>query len=370
MKNELQRMTLKTGETLVITVEEPPFDESYDWRGLCWWSGIRERMLSGGLNEWLYAPHFMGWIDGIRVGGMCYYASAGVRDVGVVEFVGTSEQHRRKGIASAVLDALIRNFVEQRGRALYLCTTNPAAGALYEKHGFMYHTGDGMRYLAPGSEKFDHEYFQHAGEAFTRAATWADLPHASALYNHPFPAWYLKDVLTDCSAATRYESHFLRVMKDMEDGLGTVIALEAPNKRLVGMAALRRPNNHFLQHTAVLSFRVCPAYEGQASELLEAICCGAEAMGVEYVTAYVAGSDRRESAILRENGFRMESRLSNRLLTEEGRDDLLLLTRVLSPPESAQREPVEYYGNRKEWQRQRIAEMGRGSPPFCCKDLS
>ena len=187
---------LRDGSTLAIEIAEPPFDRSRDWARLCSWPLIREDMMEGRLNRWLHAPHFIGRIDGEVAGTMCYYAPADTRDVGALEFVSTEERFRRRGVGSALVGALVDHFTAQGGRALYLCTANPIAGHLYESHGFRYHVGDGMRFLAPGAADFDRRWFA-AGAATVRDAHWGDLARLCVLYNHPDPAWLLKDPLSE-----------------------------------------------------------------------------------------------------------------------------------------------------------------------------
>ena len=231
---------LRDGSTLAIEIAEPPIDRSCDWNRLCWWPLIREEMMEGKLNRWMHAPHFIGRIGGEIAGTMCYYAPEDTRDVGALQFVSTEERFRRRGVGSALVGALIGHFTAQGGRALYLCTTNPVAGHLYESHGFRYHVGDGMRFLAPGAADFDRRWFA-GGAATIRDAHWGDLARLCVLYNHPDPAWLIKDALSASFRDTRYESHFTRVLRATEDGNGAFLVLEADDgSRVVGAVAFRR----------------------------------------------------------------------------------------------------------------------------------
>ena len=232
---------LRDGSTLAIEIAEPPFDRSCDWKRLCWWPLIREDMMEGRLKRWMHAPHFIGRIDGEIAGTMCYYAPEDTHDVGALQFVSTEERFRRRGVGSALVGALVDHFTAQGGRALYLCTSNPVAGHLYESHGFRYHVGDGMRFLAPGAADFDRRWFA-AGAAAIRDAHWGDLARLCVLYNHPDPAWLLKDPLSESFRDTRYESHFIRVLRATEDGNGAFLVLEArrrPRGRRGGLPADR-----------------------------------------------------------------------------------------------------------------------------------
>ena len=258
-----ETVRLRTGEQLIIKTLLPPLHD-YASKVGCW-ADVRDDLLNGKLTEWLFTPYFVGEIDGEVVGSMSYYTPTDTRDVGVVEFVRTEEEHRSKGIASALMDCLIRRFRVDDGVALYLCTTNPIAGSLYEKHGFWYHVGDGMRYLAPDAEDFDQTYLAFCGPARIRDATWADLPPASVLYNHREPRWLIKDYFTQTFRDTRFESHFVRLMRQIEDQNGAFVVLENREQRIVGAAVLKRFDTFHEQHTATLSFRVCPGYFEQAS---------------------------------------------------------------------------------------------------------
>ena len=209
---------LMTGEQLVIKMLEPPLGE-YAGEVGCW-TDVRDDLLGGRLTSWLFTPYFVGEIDGEVAGSMAYFAPSDTRDVGLTEFVRTAERHRRKGIASALLARMHEQFSADGGMALYLCTTNPIAGKLYEKHGYWYHVGDGMRFLTPDARAFDRDYLAFCGKARVRDATWADLPRVSVLYNHPEPRWLLKDYLTRSFRSTRYESHFVKLMMRIESHMG------------------------------------------------------------------------------------------------------------------------------------------------------
>ena len=161
---------LKSGEELVIRVVEPPLGEYTEEVGC--WREVREDLLSGAFLPWLFTPYFIGEIDGKVAGSMSYYVHTEKRDVGVVEFVHTDERHRRKGIGSFLMGVMMERFREDGGKALYLCTTNPAAGHFYERYGFRFQVGDGMRYLAPDAQGFDDTYWAFCGAAQVREATW------------------------------------------------------------------------------------------------------------------------------------------------------------------------------------------------------
>ena len=358
----LRESPLRDGATLSIEIAEPPFDRSYDGHRLCWWAPIREEMLQGRLNRWIYAPHFIGRIDGVTAGSMCYYAPEDTRDVGAVEFVATAEQFRRRGVGSALLAALIHHFTRQGGRALYLCTDNPVAGHLYERHGFRYHVGDGMRYLAPAAADFDQRWFEGGAPATIREAHWGDLARLCVLYNHPDPAWLIKDSLSASFRDTRYESHFVRVMRQLEAARGAFLVLEAPGSRVVGAVAFRRLDTFYEQHVASLSFRVARAYFEQTRELLDAAAARATALGVRQLALMVAADDHEQRHLAQSAGFGAGPCWPGRLRRDGGFTDLRIMLRELAPPQagsqSTDRARGSFYGERQPWQDDRVAGTG------------
>ena len=346
-------VALKTGERLNIRIVFPPLGEYAPLVG-CWGS-VRDELLGGGMSESLATPYFIGELDGQEVGSMGCYVPVDTMDVGLVEFVATSEEHRQKGIASMLLRALIEWFTSQGGQALNLCTSNPFAGSLYEKHGFWYSVGDGMRYLAPGAEGFYQEYLGNSGEARVRSATWGDLPRASVLYNNLEPNWTVKDYLTSSFRDTRFERHFIDLMLGAEDRKGAVVALEAPGTRLVGLAALHRTGSYMEQHVATLSFRISPAYYGQADELLGAAAVWAADLSITLLQAFVAEGDGDQQGLLRSAGFEEEARLRGRLRTPDGMVDMLVYSRQLSGSDGPIFGPGGYYAGRNPWQAERVS---------------
>lgn len=343
--------TLKTGECLTVRVARPPLGEYAPLVGC--WGAIRDELLVGGMSESLATPYFIGELNDQVVGSMACYVPVDTMDVGLVEFVATSEEHRQKGIASALLGTLVEWFASVGGQALNLCTSNPFAGSLYEKHGFWYSVGDGMRYLAPGADDFDQEYLGDSGTARVRPAIWGDLPRASALYNSAEPGWTIKDYLTSSFRDTRFEKHFVDLMKGAENRKGEVVALESPKTRLVGLAAFHRTDSYMEQHVATLSFRVSPAYYGQADELLDATARMAADLSITLLQAYVSEHDTDQAGMLEAAGFTEEARLRDRLRTPDGLADMIVYSLQLAGTNDPIFGPEDYYAGRNPWQVER-----------------
>jgi len=343
---------LANGERVVLKVLEPPLGDYRDKVGC--WQDLRDDLLGGDLQQWLVAPYFVAEIAGEVVGSMCYYTGVGRPEVGLVEFVQTAEQHRRKGIAAMLMAELVQHFNRCGGWALYLCTVNPHAGDLYEKNGFCYWVGDGMRYLAPTAGDYDREYLAYGGEARVRAASWGDLPAAAALFNHRQPDWGIKEYLTRCFGDTRFERHFVELMRRTEEARGEVLVLENPLGRVVGLVGFERLDSFYEQHVAYLSFRASPAYFGQVPELLETARERAGALGISILQTYVAADDNEAAELLRGADFVEEARLRGRLSDGEYTRDMLVYTSLIEHAAGRRHSRDDYYGQRRAWQAEKV----------------
>ena len=350
---EITTVRLGSGERLTIEVCEPPFPGGE--HSLCWWQDVAADLMAGNLRPWLYTPYYLGKIDGELLGYMSCQMPADTREVGLVEFVWTAEAHRRKGIASLLLGRLVEDFAQAGGLALYLCTANPHAGSLYERHGFRYFVGDGMRYLAPGAGDFDRDYLDGGSPAAVRDATWADLPRAAVLYNHPEPKWIVKDYLSQSFRDTRYESHFVKTLRRLQGRRGVCLALENAKGRVVGLATVERRGTFAEQHTGILSFRVAPAFSGQTADLFGEVVERCAALEIAVLHVYLADCDVDQKQVLAEAGFGEEVRFKRRLRVDGRCVDMVVYARILSQTAATFFDEGDYYGGRKDWQRVRVA---------------
>lgn len=349
-----KRVTLRNGESVTVRVISPPMGPYADKVGC--WAHVRDELLGGAMSDTLSTRYFIAEMDGEVVGSMGCYTPVDTRDVGLVEYVETDERHRRKGVASLLLASLIADFRSNGGNALLLCTTNPVAGSLYEKHGFWYTVGDGMMYLAPNAQDFADSYFSHAGTAQIREAVWGDLPRASLLYNHPEPDWLIKDYLTSSFRDTRFERHFTQLMNDSRGLRGSVLVLENPAKRVVGLAALQRTETYYEQHVATLSFRVCPAYFSQSRHLLRRMLEVAGQLSLGIIQVHVADVDERQKELLHDTGFSETARLPGWIRDQDRSIDMLLYMARTGASMETVYERGDYYAGRQSWQDDRVGD--------------
>ena len=358
-----KRVKLKTGDTLDIKVIEPPLTSYLPKLGygdlIHWaWPEIKADILTGKMTKWLYMPYALGFINNTLVASMAYFTPRDTRDIGLIEFVETLPEHRRKGISSILLSTLIKHFEKQGGLALLLCTVNPIAGKLYENLGFWYTIGDGMHRINPKLstkiDNFNEWYFQNTGPASIREATWADLPRTSLLYNHPNPEWIIKDYLSESFNNTRYEYHFVKIFTQVQKSDGKFFLLESIEKKIVGSVILQRKHSFLEQHLGIISFRIVPSYYQQTLEILKHATNSAQNIGISVLESYVAASDSDQIKFLELAGFTLSSRLKKRLYDGVTWTDLLIYSIEEQYTNKNRKDKADFYGARRQWQSNQI----------------
>ena len=219
-----------------------------------------------------------------------------------------------------------------------------------------------MRFLAAAARDFDETYLSFSGDAVVRDATWADLARMTVLYNHSEPRWLIKDYLTGSFQSTRYESHFVKLMRRVEDRRGIFLALENPVRRVVGAVVVERTDTFFEQHCGTLSFRVSPGYLHQTSLLLAEVESRAQQMGIVLLQVHVGGRDNNQRDLVMASGFSEEARLKGRLRDNGGWTDMVVYTKRLAGDAAPVRGEGEFYGGRQPWQAERVITRRQGSP--------
>ena len=347
---ETSSRKVKSGETMVVKVMEPPIPEPYRRIDrLYWWEDLREKVLQGAYSRSSLDRFFVGEIGGEFAGCVLCIAPTDTRDVGLVSFVYTEPEHRTKGVMTQLLGALIEDFDRGGGKMIHLCTANPVAFDLYSKAGFVPLIGDGMRYLSPGNEDFDEAYLAYAGKATVRKATFGDMARFVVLYNNPRLDWFVRYYIPFDEWRVfknfRFEGHYRRLIKDAERGAGRLLVLENPERRVVAGASLTEVPSYHEQHVSILNIISSPSYFDELDTLLEAIVGEAESDATEIIQIYLADFEQDKKDILESVAFVEGARLRDYLKLDGGETrDMLVYTRRLDASRTVMKGPDQYYG--------------------------
>jgi len=231
------------------------------------WLEPMRRGLEKGLDG-LTMNYYECVLDGEVVGNITVLENL-PRPVGLLQHVFTLPEHRRKGIASALMTVIHHDFRLRGGRAMFLGTgyrTPPFW--IYYRYGFrpIEETGH-MRWLA--EENFLDRYFA-LGEVTVRDTRWDDWPLMEALYAN-IEGWVLRSYPLGLYGASNYESPFLRLMSALERGeVKQSLAMVKDDGALVGHVALWEQKN-VPGRPWLMDLFVHPNFYDRAPELLERV---------------------------------------------------------------------------------------------------
>ena len=272
MQKTLAQVTLKSGEAMKViktTAPEPAWTERIipflTHKGDLWLDPMR-KAYDEGLDD-LTMSDFLGVLEsGEVVGNITTVEHIGVA---ILQHVFTPEQHRRKGICTAVLNALRDDFVARGGRAMSLGTGYDSAPYhIYETIGFRGRGDSGkMTWLA---DKSFHETHFAPGETTVRNTWWEDWPMLDALCALT-GQWQLKGFHFQQIGHAGYERDYLLLRRGMEDGsVLDVKVMQKADGAVVGHAMLA-VQSLWKGRVLVLDFMMHEDFYDQAGELLGAI---------------------------------------------------------------------------------------------------
>lgn len=220
MHRLMEIVTLKSGERAEIWKITAP-DTLWAGRLLDFlshkgepWLEIMRTALERGAQP-LTMNFFEAVCDGQIVGNITVVESL-PRPVGLLQHVFTAPEHRRKGIASALMRAVCRDFVLRGGRVMHLGTgyKSPAYW-IYFSFGFrpICETGHMRWIVEPG---FMDRYFA-PGPVSVRDTNVGDWPLLEALYSvEEGPV--LRSLPQNLYGQSSYEGPFLRLREGLQEG--------------------------------------------------------------------------------------------------------------------------------------------------------
>jgi len=209
-----------------------------------------------------------------------------------------AQQHRRKGIATILINKLTDFLARQGCLAIYLAVRddNPAT-ALYKKLGFQQYHGIVMRRLLCSEDTFENVYYSPQADISIRAINWGDYAAVAALMVRPAKMWtfdFSKGVFSSRYAPPQ---RFLSVFPEMMQafaGYGgcACVMLTHPNNAVVAIAHVIKSTALPQQHLAVLDCFVHDNYLYETQTLLkvtyEQSCC----LSAEKTVCYIPQCDR------------------------------------------------------------------------------
>ena len=256
-----------------------------------------QRSIAGPLDE-LETRFYLGVVNGEAVGNIMTVEHGGI---GILGHVFTQPDHRRKGIASHIMAAQMRDFQERDGRVLTL-------GTGFDSPPYWIYHSFGFRSVAEGSGAMWYWRQPEQMEELWRAAITGV---ASPLWQH----WPLVNLLCIQPRGDRlrlaarrlweprnFEGDFTQYKRDLEaeDSSITARVLENEAGLVVGWASLE-DDPVWGGAAALLDLLIHPRAWDAAEDLLSAL-----PLPSKPILAY-ADQDSPKNDVLRAHGFRQQS---------------------------------------------------------------
>ncbi len=242
--------------------------------------------------------------------------------VGILGHVFTAAEHRRKGICSAIMEVLMRDFGGRGGRGMTLGAAREGpAYHIYESFGFR-GVGETGNMIWEAESGFLANYFS-PGATTVRDVCWADWALLDLLYKTESGSFLRGAYYTHCGPSS-YENCFVRFYNLIQEPPSQSKVLAKPSGEVVGHALLL-PDPRWKKDVLLLDMFVHPHFYQAAAELLEAI----DLLPGVKVQAYADGRSLQKVDLLKQRGFAQEALLSGQLRDVDGEPlDVIILSTV------------------------------------------
>lgn len=274
MEQHLHDVELKSGETMHIMRIAAP-DPMWKKRILPFlrhkgepWLWAMALALDEGL-EGCAQYYYLGVLENGEVVGNIMTTESMDPPIGILGHVFTAPEHRRKGICSALMEALTEDFRARNGRALFLHTGYDSPPYhIYASWGFEGYRNTGTMRWVLEDNFWARQFAPRPVEV--RNTTWADWAPLEAL-SEVDTGWHLRSVLLGIEGFAGFEGTYLRVQKWLREGrLLDFKVLAAEDGAVMGYA-LVGPYHGFPGTPLVLDLFVHPDFVEHAPVLVEAM---------------------------------------------------------------------------------------------------
>ena len=317
MTQDVGSATLGGGEQMLIKVVECPAEEYADPL-LVFLSHksdetLRDmkRRLEGHYAQVSLDRWFLGEVGGQIVSQMGYMLARDTLDVGVFGHVYTRPEHRGKGAASVLMQALMDDFNAGPGQALLCGTGSESAARIYARHGFVPLVASRapvgpLAYIKPDFAADFAElqaiFFEPGHDTRVRQAHMGDRAKVDKVLLQSDGVAAIADQWHRLPPADAW-ANFVTMAQMRDDECGPLNVLETDGRHVVGYAFVFRPEGPEEAGPSVLDFLVHPNYLDQGLALLRRTLADARGQGVWPARAQVAAGDVRKLELLRAAGM-------------------------------------------------------------------
>ena len=327
MEQQLSVVELKSGEkmtVLKIVAPAPAWKERIvpflAHKGEPWMWAVGEGLDHG------VEPATMNFFEGVledgTIAGNITTVESLEPPLGLLQHVFTPEEHRRKGVCSALMTALTEDFTAREGRAMFLHTGyDSAAYHIYHSFGFEGYRETGTMYWVR-EQGFREKLFAPRATS-VRDTHWGDWAPLEPLVETE-DGWHVRSVYLGQYGFSGFEGNYLTLRRAMMDGpVHQVKVLEAEGGAIVGYALIADLRG-WPGSPGVLDFFVHPDFLGDGEKLLAAT----DVPEGRKVLAFADSASDGKADMLEGAGFELEATLKRQMSDSGGRElDLLIFSR-------------------------------------------
>ena len=265
---------------------------------------------------------FEGVLDDGSIAGNITTVESLEPPIGLLQHVFTPEEHRRKGVCSALMTALTEDFAARDGRAMFLHTgyQSPAYW-IYHSFGFEGYRDTGTMFWLR-EEGFREKLFAPRPTT-VRDTHWGDWAPLEALAETE-EGWHLRSVYLGKYGFSGFEGDYLALRRAMVDGpVHQVKVLEAKDGAIAGYALIADLRS-WPGAPRALDFFVHPNFLGEGEKLLAAT----ELPEDRKLLAFADSASEGKADMLEDAGFELEATLKGQMRDQDGRElDLLIFSK-------------------------------------------
>ncbi len=243
--------------------------------------------------------------EGVLVGAAGALCGRRNPTVALLGPIGVVDTHRRRGIGTALVNALCRNLQSRGCQAVYLglSSAHPAL-RLHQRLGFVTYQGIVRRLLLDRREDWQQTYFAPSAQVEVRPANWGDFPGVQALLCYPGSMMTVD--LSRGVFSSRYvePGRFLSLFPDIirscshRGGRANVLVTRQTHG-VAGFAYACPLPGEAQRHVGCLEFYVHDNFMDEASSLVRATLLDAGRMNLRRLRCLALAADRAKRRIVK-----------------------------------------------------------------------
>ncbi len=242
---------------------------------------------------------FVGY-DGSRPVAMVWYTVSETEPrLALLGHVYTRPEHRRRGLATRLMETAMAEFARQGGVVVQLFTYNPETLPFYERLGFetlyasraMHATDWYLRRPAGSTVLIDTWFAPRACRVRPLAA--GDLPQYCLLYNLEHRT-RLKDRAQEIGLGLEAELAFIHSLERSCQGRAACCVLDN-GRTIVGIGSLAACGFPHQSHVGLVDYYTHPDFSESGGQLAESALAERRALGLEIVYALCVDDEKRQT---------------------------------------------------------------------------